>query len=283
MNLFTEIEQKYSSMSRTFRLIADYVMANYKMISFLSVQKLSMEIGVSTASIVRFCQEIGYAGYVDFQRDAQILVHGETPPMLEFRSAVSDIEEDPLKEMFRLNIEILKKTYTEILAKEFKKAVDAIHEAKKVYIIGMRSTYTVAYYTSYMLSQFMNNIELVTAGSYDIFDRLSYAELGDVAIVCSFSKYSRLSVEALEFLRENGILIVGITDSLSSPIATRSDIMLLSKTSSKSYSFVSAMTVANALAVAVGKKDKEQTLQIMKKKEVTNFKHNVYFNKSVSP
>ena len=282
MNLFTGIEQKYSSMSRTFKSIADYVMTNYKMVSFLSVQKLSQEIGVSTASIVRFCQELGYSGYVDFQHDAQTLVHGETPPMLEFRSAVSDVEEDPLKEMFRLNIEILKKTYTDILANEFRKAVNAVHGARKVYIIGMRSTYTVAFYTSYMLSQFMNNIELVTAGSNDIFDRLSYADATDLALVCSFSKYSRLTIEALEFLREKGVFIVGITDSQSSPVATRSDIMLLAKTSSKSYSFVSAMTVANALAVAVGKKDKEKTLQRLKEKEVTNIKNDVYFNKTSS-
>lgn len=269
-------------MSRTFKSIADYVMTNYKMVSFLSVQKLSQEIGVSTASIVRFCQKLGYSGYVDFQHDAQTLVHGETPPMLEFRSAVSDVEEDPLKEMFRLNIEILKKTYTDILANEFRKAVNAVHGARKVYIIGMRSTYTVAFYTSYMLSQFMNNIELVTAGSNDIFDRLSYADATDLALVCSFSKYSRLTIEALEFLREKGVFIVGITDSQSSPVATRSDIMLLAKTSSKSYSFVSAMTVANALAVAVGKKDKEKTLQRLKEKEVTNIKNDVYFNKTSS-
>lgn len=279
---FAAIERKYPSFSRTYKLIADYILADYKKVSFLSVQKLGEELGVSTASIVRFCQDLGFSGYAEFQREARALVQGESPAMMEFRSAVSGMEDEPLREILRLNIEILKKTYTETLSGEFNKAVDAIHAARKVYVIGMRSSYSVAYYLAFMLSQFMDNVELATAGSGDIFDRLCRAEPEDLAIVVSFSRYTRLTVEAADFLRERNVPIIALTDAQSSPIATKAAVTLQARSSRKNYSFVSAMTIADALTVAVGKKDKDKTLQRIKEKETVNIQAGIYFEKTAA-
>lgn len=277
MSPFAAIEERYASLSRTFRSIADYISKNYKIIPFSSVQQIGNEAGVSTASVVRFCQEIGYTGYAEFQQDLQKLIRDETPPMLEFRTAVSEVEANPLEEMFRLNIEILKKSYSDLLATEFQKAIETLAAARRIYVIGLRSSYTAAYYAHNIFSQFMPNVDLVTANTYDLFDRISYAGGDDAALVCSFSKYSRLTVEATDLLRERGVTVIGLTDAMSSPVATRSDIVLLAKTSSKSYSFVTALTIINALAVAIGQRDKAGTLSRLKEVEAICSKNSVYF------
>jgi DNA-binding MurR/RpiR family transcriptional regulator len=277
-NPFTIINEKYQLFSKTFKAIADFITVNYSVVSFLSVQELSERIGVSTASIVRFCQEIGYSGYQAFQHDIQVLVQGESASMLEVRTSISDVDEDPLREMFKLNIETLENSYTEALATDFQKVVEAVNSARRVYIIGLRSTYTVAYYTSFMLSQFMDNVVLLSAATNDLFDHLTPAGPEDVLLAFSFSKYTRLTLQAVEFMRERGGTIIAVTDRQSAPIAIQAGITLIAKNSTKTFSFVSAMTIVNALVIALGKKDAEQTLRCLKEKEEINNKAGVYLS-----
>lgn len=277
-NLFSIINEKYQSFSKTFKAIADFITVNYSVVSFLSVQELSERIGVSTASIVRFCQEIGYSGYQAFQHDIQALVQGESAPMLEVRTSISEMDEDPLREMFKLNIETLESAYTEALAADFQKVVEVVNKARRVYIIGLRSTYTVAYYASFMLSQFMDNVVLLSAATNDLFDRLTAAGPEDVVLAFSFSKYTRLTLQAVEFMKEKGLTIVAVTDRQSAPIAIQADITLIAKNSTKTFSFVSAMTIVNALVTALGRKDADQTLRRLKEKEESNKKAGIYLS-----
>ena len=66
-NIFYKIDTKYDSLSKTFKIIADFVKENYTVLSFLSVKELTEKTGVSAASITRFAQEIGFSGYPAFQ------------------------------------------------------------------------------------------------------------------------------------------------------------------------------------------------------------------------
>jgi DNA-binding MurR/RpiR family transcriptional regulator len=277
-NPFTIINEKYQSFSKTFKAIADFITVNYSVVSFLSVQELSERIGVSTASIVRFSQELGYSGYQTFQRDIQVLVQSESASMLEVRTSIFDVDEDPLREMFKLNIETLENAYTEALATDFQKAVEAVNKAGRVYIIGLRSTYTVAYYTSFMLSQFMDNVVLLSTASNDLFDHLTPAGPEDVLLAFSFSKYTRLTLQVVELMRERGLTIIAVTDRPSAPIAIRADITLIAKNSTKTFSFVSAMTIVNALVIALGRKDADGILRCLKEKEEINNKAGVYLS-----
>lgn len=275
-NIFSLIRERYSSFSKTFKLIADFIGDNYSTVSFLTIQELSNRIGVSTASIVRFCQELGYSGYQTMQREIQLLVHTESAPMQELRSSISDLEENSLERVFQWNIEALQSTYTETLVAEFKKSVELLDKARRIYVIGLRSSYTVAYYISFMLSQFKDNVILLSVGTNDLFDRLSDANTEDVLIAFSFSKYTQLAWQVKEYMKERGLPVIAVTDSWSAPIAVHADSKLIVKNSSKTYSFVAAMTVANALVVELGRKDPERSIVRLKEKEEINNRAGVY-------
>ena len=274
--IFSLIRERYASFSKTFKLIADFIGDNYSAVSFLTIQELSDKIGVSTASIVRFCQELGYSGYQTMQREIQLIVHTESAPMQELRSSIAELEENPLERVFQWNIEALQSTYTETLVSEFKKSVELLNKARRIYIIGLRSSYTVAYYTSFMLSQFKDNVILLSVGTNDLFDRLVDANPEDVLIAFSFSKYTQLALQVTEYLKEKGLPVIAVTDSLSAPIAMPAASKLIVKNSSKTYSFVSAMTVANALVIELGRRDPEGSIVRLKEKEEINNKAGVY-------
>ncbi|MGB9975775.1 MurR/RpiR family transcriptional regulator [Thermovenabulum sp.] len=277
-SIINKIVEKYEEFSKTNKVIADYITKNYLTVSFISIKELSEKINVSPASITRFAKELGLNGYPELQQKLQVLVKNEVMPMKEIRDSISimDKEYNILESIFNANIESLKVSLTENLIESFSKAVNAVMEARKVYILGLRSSFSPAYYLYFMLKQFMDNVILLNTSSWDIYDHLADADKNDLLITIGYSRYTALTVEVAKYCKNRSIKVIGITDNISSPIAVNSDITLIAKNVSNAFSFVSAMTVCNALVVACGAKNKDYSLEKMKKKEAILLENKVY-------
>ncbi|WZL72304.1 MurR/RpiR family transcriptional regulator [Clostridiaceae bacterium 35-E11] len=277
-NIFYLIDEKYNTLSKTFKIIADFVKDNYSIIPFLSIKEMKEKIGVSTASITRFAQEMGFNGYPTFQKEVQKIVEKEMVPMREVKNFIANSNDDEniLQKTIDSNIKILQATYSDELHASFKKAIDLIKGGRKIYIIGSRSSYTVAYYLSFMLKGFMENIELLSAGTGDIYPKLAYIKPDDVLIGVSFAQYTKFTCQIAEFFHKKGNKVIAITDSYSSPLSIKADVTLISKNSSDTFSFVSAMTIMNALIVSLGKTNKDETLRRLKEQERIAIENGVY-------
>lgn len=277
-NIFYMIDSKYNSLSKTFKIIAKFVKKNYTLISFLSIKELTEKIGVSSASITRFSQELGFSGYPAFQKEIQKIVEKEIIPMRAFKHFISSSNDydNVLKKTIDLNINTLQNTYSHELYQSFQKAINLIIESDKVYIIGSRSSFAVAYYLNFMLKGFMENIELLSAGTEDISTKLAYIKKDDVLITISFSHYTKFTSKITEYFKDNGSKVIAITDSYSSPIAIRADTIMIAKNSTDTYSFASAMAILNALVVQLGKINKDETLRKLKAQERIAFKTGIY-------
>ncbi|WP_432403523.1 MurR/RpiR family transcriptional regulator [Wukongibacter sp. M2B1] len=267
-SIFSEIDKQYNNLSKTFKLIADFVKDNYSTIPFLSIKELKEKIGVSTASITRFSQHMGFKGYPDFQKEIQGIVEKEIVPMREVKYFIENNDDkNILQETIDSNIKILQATYSDELYKNFNRAIEFIMKSRKVYILGCRSSYSAAYYLGFMLQGFMDNIELIDAGHQDFSNKLAHIRENDVLIAISFSQYTKFTSNIAQFFKDNGNRIIAITDSYSSPIAIKADATLLAKNGTNTFSFVSAMTILNALVVSLGKTNKKETLKKLKDQE----------------
>lgn len=58
---------KHTKFTRTQSKIADYFLNNQEKLAGLSSQEAAREIGVSEASLIRFCRIIGYEGFKDMK------------------------------------------------------------------------------------------------------------------------------------------------------------------------------------------------------------------------
>ncbi|WP_027624045.1 MurR/RpiR family transcriptional regulator [Clostridium lundense] len=277
-NIFNIIEKKYSSFTKTFKLISDYVRKNYSNIVFLSIQELGESMGVSNSSITRYCKELGYEGYAEFQKAIQTLVQKDITPMREIKKSIEDLkdEENILQKTIELNTISLQNMYSESLKIAFQRAVELVSGGKRIYIAGTRSTFTVAYYLYFMLVRFMDNIILLSPGQMDVYDRIYDIDKDDVLIAISFSRYTKFTSQVTDFFKNKGCQIIAVTDSYSSPIAVKGNCVLILQNSSSTYSYVAAMTALNALVTAVGAKDKERSLVKMKEKEENCFENDIY-------
>ena len=123
----------------------------------------------------------------------------------------------------------------------------------------MRTSFVVAQYLGFYLGIILDNVHTVRMDMGDAFEQIVRIGEDDVVIAFSFPRYSKKSFQLVKYAKEKGAKVISITDSLFAPIASVSDNTLIVKSNMASFvdSLVPAMSVANALAVAVGMKEKE--------------------------
>lgn len=277
-DIFLILNQKYDTFSKVNKKLADLVRENHSTIVFMSIIEFSTYAEVSPASITRFAKELGYAGFPAFQKDLQQIVRKETIDRKEIRlSLLDENTDDVLASVLNANIENLKATLTESLTNEFLSAVDTIAKAKKIYIIGLRSSYSVAYYFYFLLKEIRPNTQLIAPRTGDLFDKIMNIDEDSLLVSIGFSKYTKQTAHVTEYFSNRGAKIIAITDSYSSPLSVLSDISLIAANPKNSYSFVSAMSIMNALVVSIGRLNPKETLAALDRKDALLKEMNIHY------
>ena len=167
--------------------------------------------------------------------------------------------ENTIKQVIKKDIDNIEKTLKEIDYHAFKEAVEITLEADNVYVLGLRSSSFLAGYLGFYLNFLLDNVKVISFGPNDIFEQLLKATKDDVIIGISYPRYSKRTLEALDYGKEKGCKIIGITDSLVSPAAQYADVTLIASSNMLSFvdSLVAPMSLINAFIVALGMEKKE--------------------------
>lgn len=258
--LISDIQTQYTRLSKGQKLIAQYILNNYDKVAFMTACKLGETVGVSESTVVRFANALGYSGYPKLQAALQELIKNKltTVQRVEMANDYSD-ENTILNKILKGDIDNIRETLEEIDGEAFQEAVSRLLKARKIYILGMRTSFVVAQYLGFYLGIILDNVHTVRMDMGDAFEQIVRIGEDDVVIAFSFPRYSKKSFQLVKYAKEKGAHVISITDSLFAPIASVSDNTLIVKSNMASFvdSLVPAMSVANALAVAVGMKEKE--------------------------
>ena len=258
--LISDIQTQYTRLSKGQKLIAQYILNNYDKVAFMTACKLGETVGVSESTVVRFANALGYSGYPKLQAALQELIKNKltTVQRVEMANDYSD-ENTILNKILKGDMDNIRETLEEIDGEAFQEAVSRLLKARKIYILGMRTSFVVAQYLGFYLGIILDNVHTVRMDMGDAFEQIVRIGEDDVVIAFSFPRYSKKSFQLVKYAKEKGAKVISITDSLFAPIASVSDNTLIVKSNMASFvdSLVPAMSVANALAVAVGMKEKE--------------------------
>ncbi|WP_414697568.1 MurR/RpiR family transcriptional regulator [Peptacetobacter sp. AB845] len=258
--LISDIQTQYTRLSKGQKLIAQYILNNYDKVAFMTACKLGETVGVSESTVVRFANALGYSGYPKLQAALQELIKNKltTVQRVEMANDYSD-ENTILNKILKGDMDNIRETLEEIDGEAFQEATARLLKARKIYILGMRTSFVVAQYLGFYLGIILDNVHTVRMDMGDAFEQIVRIGEGDVVIAFSFPRYSKKSFQLVKYAKEKGAHVISITDSLFAPIASVSDNTLIVKSNMASFvdSLVPAMSVANALAVSVGMKEKE--------------------------
>ena len=280
VDLLAMIEGKMSSFSKGQKLIARYIIEHYDKAAFMTASKLGQTVGVSESTVVRFASEVGFEGYPQLQRNIQEMIRNKLTAVQRMEVTNEQIgNSDVLEKVLNLDIEKIRRTLDETSKEDFAAAVEDITAAKNIYILGIRSSATLAGFLSFYFNHLFENVRLVnTSSTSEMFEQMLRIGKGDIFIGISFPRYSKRTVKALKYASDMGATVVSITDSKMSPIAQGADHLLLARSDMASFvdSLVAPLSLINALIVAVGLKKKDEISKTFSKLERIWDEYNVY-------
>lgn len=278
--LLAKIEERYKKFSKGQKLLANYVKENYDKAVFLTAAKLGETVGVSESTVVRFATSLGYKGYPGFQKALEELVRNRLNSIQRMEVTYGRISQSEiLASVLQSDIEKIKLTMQGIDQSAFDTAVDTILEAKKIYVIGIRSCAPLAEFLSFYLNLIFENVCPVhTNSSSEIFEQLIRINKDDVIIGISFPRYSMRTLKALEFASNRKAKVITLTDSIHSPMNLYSSCNLIARSDMASIvdSLVAPLSVVNALVVALCLKKQKDVITTLETLENIWDEYQVY-------
>ncbi len=255
------IQNNLSTFSKGQKLIARFILSSYDKAAFMTASKLGKTVNVSESTVVRFAAELGYDGYPSMQKALQEMIRNKLTSIQRIEVSNDRIgNQDVLSMVMQSDIEKIRMTLEETDRKSFDESVQAIVTARRIYILGVRSSSALAGFLSFYFNLiFENVVQVNTTSSSEIFEQILRVGKEDVVIGISFPRYSRRTVKAMRFARDREATVVAITDSQASPLAETATHTLLAKSDMASFvdSLVAPLSLINSLIVAVGRKKNE--------------------------
>ncbi len=261
-DLITKINENYGKMSKGQKLLSNYIIDNYDKAVFLTAAKLGEIIGVSESTVVRFATFIGYKGYPEFQQALEEMVRTKLNTTDRIEITNGGIEQNGvLRTVLSSDALKIKNTMESIDEAAFENAVEAICNAKRIYVVGIRTCAPLASFLSFYLNMIFDNVvNLQTSSTSELFEQMIHISEKDCIIGISFPRYSMRTLKALEFANNRRANVITITDSIHSPMNLYSSCNLIAESGMHSVvdSLVAPLSVINALIVELCNRNQSQ-------------------------
>lgn len=250
-NCLQLIQNNRGNFTKSFRLLADYIEGHVAEIAFISIQELGSRSGVSTTTVHRFCQEIGFSGYSDFQKEIQ----NEVRDKYNDESSRVNLE-DENQSIFAMqcnsNIQVLQEICADeaAMTENLTRASQLLLRARRVYIVGLEGDFASAYSAYYDLSKVLDNVTLISMCGVNYLDQLRTIASDDLLFVISFRIYNRHILDVINrFLKANASIIT-LADK-GSPFNAFATVALIPKNSTPSYGSVMKVTIERSLLMTI--------------------------------
>ena len=281
------VESLLPTFSKGQKRIAQYISESYEKAAFMTANRLAKNVGVSESTVVRFAVELGFDGYPSMQKAMQEMVVNRLTSVQRIEVAHDRIgDQDVLSMVLHSDMEKLRKTGETVDRVEFQSAVDTLLNARRIYILGVRSVAPLANFLGYYLNYMFDNVQIVTAsGSSAMFEKIVGIGKEDAVVAFSFPRYSTSTAKGAQYCRSTGATVIGITDSRLSPLGQNCDHVLVTKSDMVSLvdSLVAPMSVINALIVALASKRQQALSETFDKLERIWEEYNVYEKRGENP
>lgn len=279
-DILRTIEENMDGFSKGQRQIARYLLAHYDKAAYMTAAKLGSEVSVSESTVVRFVMELGYAGYPEFQKALQDLIRTKLTSFQRMEVTNHLIGDgDVLEKVLMADVDKIRRTLEGISREDFASAVDALVNARNIYIMGVRSSSALSGFLAYNLHMIFDNVRLIetTAGS-ELFQQIMNVGEGDVVFAISFPRYSKRVVKAVEYARRAGADVVALTDSTESPLAAFASQLLIAQSDMASFvdSLAAPLSIINAIVVGVSRAKEGEVKERLQRLERIWDEYDVY-------
>lgn len=265
MDLFENIKEHMSCMSKGQKKIADFIMGDFNKAVFLTAAKLGKITGVSESTVVRFATMLGFPGYPEFQKAMTEYASKRLSSIdkIDISSNVAK-KQAVLEKVLTSDIEKIKLTLDILDNDTFETAINTINNSKKIYICGLRSCKALAEILGFYLKNIYDDVIVISTNSFsEILEQIIRISDKDCFIGISFPRYSMRTLKAMEYANNKNAEVIAITDSKSSPMCLYSSCNLIAKTEMTNTfdSLTAPLSLINAIVTALSVKNNDRVIK----------------------
>ena len=226
--ILERLADELSKLTPEARKAATYVLENPRDVGVSTVREIAEAANVKPNTIVRMARQAGFEGYDDFRvpfREAIRRGQADFPDRARWLQDIrksgnmgglyADMVQDAL-----CNVE---ETFANISSQQLKSAAEDIWKSRNVFVLGVGVNNSNARNFVYLASTGMVQFHAIPRPGSIPIDDLAWADKRDVLIAMTCKPYRNEVVEAVQVAREQGLTVIGLSDSPASPILRNAD------------------------------------------------------------
>jgi DNA-binding MurR/RpiR family transcriptional regulator len=222
------LTEEWDALTPEAQKAARYVLENPQDVGVSTVREIAEAANVKPNTVVRMARQVGFDGYEDFRtpfRDA--IRRGSISFEDRARWLQSIAKQGELGGLFADMvggaIRNIEETFSTISADSLHAAAKAIWASENTYTLGVGVNNANARNFTYLASTGMVRFHAIPRQGNSAIDDLAFAGPKDVLIAITSKPYRSEVVGAVAVAREQGMTIIGISDSPASPIIRNAD------------------------------------------------------------
>lgn len=210
------------------RKAASYVLENPNDVGVSSIREIATAASVKPNTFVRMARTVGFGGYEDFREPFREEIRRGVVNFPDRARWLQSLGQSGklgslYRDMVSAAIGNIEDTFAGITDKQLKAAADAIIKSRQTFALGVGVNRSNAHNFTYLASTGMTHFHAIPKNGSTAIDDLAWADKRDVLIAITCKPYRTEVVDAVKLARQQGVQVIGISDSPASPIIIGSE------------------------------------------------------------
>lgn len=250
MQIDERLRDRYSELSPQEQRVADFIFDHFDDLISYNSAELARLSGVSKATVSRLFKRLGYPSYRDM-RDELRTLRQSGMPLADNRDAVQG--NTLLARHYKQEMANLTQWINQIDPVQFGAVIQALMQAQRLCLIGLRNSYPVALHLRQQLLQIRQQVTLLAQPGQTLSEELVDLTAQDVVIVVAFRRRPRLVQPLLVQLQKRGVPVLLLCEPQASALISLATWSLCVPLDSVSAfdSYSSAMSLVNVISNAL--------------------------------
>lgn len=270
MSVLYKIKSSMSAFTETDRSIAEFVFVNRQVVLESNAKELGDMTKTSAAAWVRFSKKMGYKGLPAFKvalaKEIQSYTNEDD---IETFLNPQDSLMGLLQKTENMLTQNIRETFSLLDYHALEKAIEFIHEAKTVFLLGVGGSSIVCLDFYHKMTRIHQNV-MYDRDLHTLMPRIAQLDKNDVVLVISYNGETESVNSIAKVAKTMGARIVGVTKyNLKSTLSTLSDIRLFVPVEEKEIrlgsitSRNSLLTITDLLYYGIAKTDFNVTKDLL--------------------
>ena len=261
----------YNNYPKEVQKAAKYLISNTFEIPVYSLRKISKKAEVSPSTLIRLVRMLGFERYDDFKT---VYIEEAKNSVSHFTLNAQKIQKQKTDKSFvkfeKFALKAIDSTLNDEIYDKIDSIINLILGAKNIYIVGMRSTFSLAFYLHYLLHMMLPNVILIRDQEGMLMSEITHMNNQDLVFVFGITPLSSSSIFTIKQIVTKDPKTVVLTDEIIANIVPNATQLVSLGNNSQTFipSFIPFITFSELLVSKLIAKGDKRILSYIKKTEL---------------